>query len=198
MKFNERIHKELNKAFNLIKDKYYGVELPKVNILVHTIQRKNVLGYCTVDKVWDISNEKYYEIVLSAENLNRPFEEIITTLMHEMVHLYNLANDVKDTSGTQYHNKRFKNEAEKRGLVIEYAPIIGWSPTTLSEEAKEWLATIDIDREVFNAVRNTRQAVKKKQPKNYTFTCPQCNEKIISKNLDVHVICGDCGVEFER
>ena len=39
-------------------------------------------------------------------------------------------NGIQDTSrGNTYHNKRFKEEAEKRGLLIDYDPKIGHSIT---------------------------------------------------------------------
>lgn len=38
-----------------------------------------------------------------------------------------------------YHNKRFKEEAEKRGLVIEKHPTYGWTITIPSKELCDWL-----------------------------------------------------------
>lgn len=50
--------------------------------------------------------------------------------MHEMVHYWCHSQDIKDTShGNTYHNKRFKEEAEKRGLIITSVPLIGYSVT---------------------------------------------------------------------
>ena len=54
-----------------------------------------------------MQNEGFYEINICAEHLARPFEQVAETLLHEMVHLYNLQIGVQDTSrnGT-YHNKK--------------------------------------------------------------------------------------------
>jgi predicted SprT family Zn-dependent metalloprotease len=200
MKFNEQVHRELNKLFKAVNDKFYNSELPPANILVQTSgPKRNVLGWCTVDEVWEIGKAKYFEIVITAEFLNREFEKVVGTLMHEMVHLYNLVNKIKDTSGTEYHNKRFKTTAEERGLVIEYAQRIGWSVTALAEDTKTWLKDLkEIDRSVFDAVRKVPLKAKKKSPKTYTYTCPGCNEKVLSKNPTLYATCGECEMEFER
>jgi len=51
-------------------------------------------------------------------------------MMHEMVHLYNIAHNVQDCCrGGAYHNRKFKAEAERRGLVIEHHPACGWTIT---------------------------------------------------------------------
>jgi SprT-like family. len=148
--------------------------------------------------VWDINGEETYEIAISSEYLNRSFEEVVSTLMHEMVHLYNLAHGIKDVSGTQYHNKRFRIEADKRGLVITYARVIGWSVTQLQDATKDWLSTVEVDKSVFDAVRKTPLGIKKKAQKTYTYTCPMCEEKVLSKNPDLEIRCEDCQELFER
>ena len=116
MQFNSAIHIELNKLFQQINKKFYNNELVMPNILVQSVGKKRWLGYCTTKKVWDINGNPNYEIAISSEYLNREFHEVVATLMHELVHLYNLYAEVKDVSGTQYHNKRFRLEAEKKRI----------------------------------------------------------------------------------
>jgi hypothetical protein len=198
MNFNESVHKELNKLFLAINKQFYGGELETPNILVQSVGKKKWYGYCTTKKVWDINGEETYEIAISSEYLNRSFEEVVSTLMHEMVHLYNLAHGIKDVSGTQYHNKRFRIEADKRGLVITYARVIGWSVTQLQDATKDWLSTVEVDKSVFDAVRKTPLGIKKKAQKTYTYTCPMCEEKVLSKNPDLEIRCEDCQELFER
>lgn len=79
--------------------------------------------------------EQLKEINIGAESLKRPVAEVIATLLHEMVHNYCHVNGIKDTSrsGT-YHNKRFKEECEKRDLIITKANVIGFSITRPTEE----------------------------------------------------------------
>ena len=72
-----------------------------------------------------------------------------------------------------YHNKIFKQEAEKRGLIIEKADTIGWSVTTPSTNFIEFINTLKIDEDVFSYFRDTRfgltdPTVKKR------YICPMC------------------------
>lgn len=54
---------------------------------------------------------------MCAEYMRRSFEEICGTLLHEMAHLYNLINGIKDCNKL-YHNKKFKEAAEAHGLTV--------------------------------------------------------------------------------
>ena len=46
------------------------------------------------NEIWNASGEKYREINLCAEYLDRPIFELAATLLHEMAHLYNLVHDI--------------------------------------------------------------------------------------------------------
>lgn len=62
------------------------------------------------------------------------------TVLHEMVHLYNIQTGVQDTSrGGTYHNKRFREAAEARDLHISYDKRIGWSVTEPTEALIEFI-----------------------------------------------------------
>lgn len=57
----------------------------------------------------DDSGNSYYGINICAEYLDRPFEEICSTLLHEMRHFYNKQSGVQDTCRNGlYRNKHFK------------------------------------------------------------------------------------------
>ena len=104
-------------------------------------------------------DDGFYEINICAEHLARPFEQVAETLLHEMVHLYNLQIGVQDTSrGGTYHNKKYK-------------------------EARKSLPKIP-------GAAKTKQSSRK-------YVCPVCG-CIIRATKEVHVICGDCNVEFEE
>lgn len=121
--------KLLETAFHVLNRLYFENSLPEAVITIQSSPRN--YGYITVHKVWKDSKNSYHEINIGAEYLSRPIENVLATLMHEMVHLYCMANGIKDTSnGGRYHNKRFKIEAEKRDLKIEYAKYIGYSVTS--------------------------------------------------------------------
>lgn len=100
----------LEELFQKFNDKFYAGKLEQPIITVSPDTTGGAYGWCTAWKAWkdDVessADEGYYEINLCAEHLNRPFEQICGTLLHEMVHLYNLYEGVQDTSrGGTYHN----------------------------------------------------------------------------------------------
>lgn len=112
--------KRLEDAYNIFNEKYFTNALPVAMITIQS--SRGAYGHCTTQKVWASGTGRYYELNLGAEYLSRPIENVLATLMHEMVHIYCLENGIKDTSnGGRYHNTRFKQEAEKRGLSISKA-----------------------------------------------------------------------------
>ena len=107
----------LERAYRILNKVYFEDKLPEAVITIQSSQR--AYGHITVGKVWQDNWDSYHEINISAEYLNRPVENIIATLLHECCHLYAMENNIKDTSNNyRYHNKRFKEIAEKRDLKI--------------------------------------------------------------------------------
>ena len=132
---------ELQRNFKRLNEVYFGGELERPVITILADSTSGAYGWISVNKVWSSKDEKYYrEINLCAEYLNRPPELIITTLLHEMCHLYNLQHGIKDTSrsGT-YHNAQFKKTAEGCGLIVDKSEKSGFCITTPSPELKEFV-----------------------------------------------------------
>ena len=77
-------------------------------------------GHVTVAKAWQRADGgQRHELNIGAGTLDRPIENVTATVLHEMVHLYNLQTGVQDTSrGGAYHNKKFRDAAEARDLHI--------------------------------------------------------------------------------
>ena len=110
----------LEYAFEVFNEVYFGNSLPPIVICIMSSPRTN--GHYTVNREWRVDQDRLHEINISAEYLDRPIENVMATLCHEMVHYYCALNSIADTcQGGRYHNKRFKEEAEKRGLRISYA-----------------------------------------------------------------------------
>ena len=116
---------ELKNIYDNLNRDYYEDKLPEVVITIQSSPKGKAYGWYAKDR-WGVETDKekaFDEINISAEYLSRPIENIISTMQHEMVHLYCAMNDIKDTSNNNvYHNKKFKEEAEQRGLSIEKAP----------------------------------------------------------------------------
>ena len=132
--------KTLEELFDKFNAHLFNDEIERPIITISPDTTSGAYGWCTTQKIWKSDDEEYYEINICAEHLNRPIKEVCATLIHEMVHLHNIYNDIKDTSANgRYHNKKFKETAEARGLVIERQGNIGWSKTSLSEELATWI-----------------------------------------------------------
>lgn len=127
---------QLEHIYNALNTDFFQDELP---IPIITVQSKpRTYGHCTTSKVWQRKDGGAYELNIAAEVLNYPIEETLDTMLHEMVHLYCRENGIKEVSrGGKYHNKRFKEEAERRGLVCVPCGQYGWN-TTPSDNLVEY------------------------------------------------------------
>ena len=192
---------ELENLFSKLNDRYFGGKLEKPVITVSPDTTRGAYGWCTSWKAWQDGTEKggYYEINLCAEHLNRPFEETCGTLLHEMVHLFNLFEGIQDTSrGGTYHNKHFKAAAEAHGLSVEKSAKYGFSTTKLTPESLEFVKSLGGDG--FSLVRPkipTLKGSSKSGSNSRKYVCPCCGA-IIRATKEVRVICADCDVEFEE
>lgn len=120
---------ELETLFSKFNKAFFEGKLEKPVITVSPDHTRGAYGWCTGWKAWQDGAKEggYYEINLCAEYLNRPFEETCGTLLHEMVHLQNLQDNVQDTSRSgSYHNRKFKETAEAHGLTVEKGEKYEW------------------------------------------------------------------------
>lgn len=137
----------LEYGFEVLNRVYFEGALPPIMITIMTSPRTN--GHFTVGKVWRAEEGHYNEINISAEHLDRPIENIMATLCHEMVHYYCQLNGIADVSkGGRYHNKNFKREAEARGLSISYYKYIGNSVTEPTEQFIQVLKDNGIEKPI--------------------------------------------------
>lgn len=189
--------KKLESLFSKLNKKYYNNSLPIPVITISPDTTKGSYGWCTSKKVWQKTSESstaFYEINMCAEYLNREFENVAETMLHEMAHLYNLEHGIKDTSrGGTYHNKKFKETAEKHGLVIERDVKYGWTITTLNEKAVSFVRSLNMQN--FSLYRPKDEKKKSQPQSSRKYVCPKCG-CIIRATKEVHVICGECNELF--
>lgn len=128
------------------------LEVPSVVLLPAPARRGrlNVLGHFAALR-W--SSQKaatsHHEVVVVAEHLNRPAEDIVETLIHEAAHALNFEKRIHDCSASQYHNRQFKAAAEELGLTVEQVPNYGFAATSLPDvTARRYQAEIEALREV--------------------------------------------------
>lgn len=76
----------LEYAFSVLNEVYFEGKLPPIVITIMSSPRSN--GHFTINREWRLEEERLNEINISAEHLDRPIENIMATLCHEMVHFY--------------------------------------------------------------------------------------------------------------
>ena len=192
----------LEKMFRDFNARFYNNELIPAMITIMKSRRGGQLGWCSSQKIWfqkDVGSidkeseykDTHYEINICADALNMSIHELADTMLHEMAHLYNLINDIKDTSrsGT-YHNKRYQETAETHGLICEFSKEYGFASTTLNQEAIDFLKIANYDE--LNIVR-ARTAVSNSSYLRYV--CPVCGDIIRSTSI-VKVLCMKCNKPF--
>lgn len=190
--------KFLEDAFDALNQEYFESTLSRPIITIQTDPK--AYGRYTPSQWRDTRKGKGFdEINLGAETLDRPIANVVATLIHEMVHQYCELNGIQDTSrGNTYHNSRFKAEAEKRGLIIDYNEKIGYSITTPSPALKSF-CTAQHWRNKLTLVRSGGLGGKEPAPKKPSstrkYTCPCCGASVRATK-EVHILCTDCDQEM--
>ena len=92
------IVRKTEEMFDLFNEHFYEGELSRPAITVSPDGGRGAYGWCSINEIWNASGEKYREINLCAEYLDRPIFELAATLLHEMAHLYNLVHGIQDVS----------------------------------------------------------------------------------------------------
>lgn len=91
---------QLEKIYNTLNADLFGGALP---VPIITVQSKpGTYGHCTTSKVWKNKDSQQYEMNIAAEMLSVEIEEVLDTLIHEMIHLYCRENGIQEVSRGGY------------------------------------------------------------------------------------------------
>lgn len=128
----------LEKIFRTINQDSFGGQVEEPIITIQSTP--GAYGHVTVAKAWKRGEDERHELNIAADWLDRPIENLVATMIHEMVHLLNMQNGIQDCSrGGSYHNRRFAEEAEKHMIHIEKHEKYGWTITSPTEELLEYI-----------------------------------------------------------
>ena len=201
-----RVAGYLNKIFDLLNETFFENELSRPTITIQSTPR--AYGHFSLrEDTWVSKLGGTHEINIGAGTLARPIEEVVSTLLHEMVHYYNYEKGIQDCSrGNTYHNRKFKEEAERRGLNVEHSEKYGWSHTSPTDLLLEFvldndLSDILINRNEFSGFQmggtGTRNGTPitptAKKSSSRKYICPCCGTSIRATKK-VNIGCLDCGV----
>jgi len=202
-----RVAGYLNKIFDLLNKEYFENTLSRPTITIQSTPK--AYGHFSLrDDTWVSKLGSTHEINIGAGTLSRPIEEVTATLLHEMVHYYNYENGIQDCSrGNTYHNRKFKDAAEARGLFVEHSDKYGWSHTSPSDELLEFV----LEKELRDILINRNEQIgyriigtgthsgtgtsiaKKSSTRKYI--CPSCGTSVRATKA-VRIGCLDCGIQM--
>ena len=83
----------LQKIYNLINDEYFNGELEEITLTVQESVRS--YGHVSVSNTWFTDDKAMKELNISANYLRRDITEVVTTLIHECSHIWNMQHDIK-------------------------------------------------------------------------------------------------------
>ena len=202
---------QLEKMYNTLNADFWGGALPLPIITVQS--QPGTWGHCTVGKVWTRKDSETYEMNIAAEVLDQKLEEIIDTLLHEMVHLYCRENGIQEVSrGGKYHNGKFKELAERCNLVCikagqygwntqgtgndkltEYAMEKGWNEIKISRGGKTW---VPISTGAGGTAASGAPVPGERRPSSTRkLQCPCCKNSVRATKT-VRIMCMDCNEQM--
>lgn len=194
----------LEKIFRALNSKYFEGQIEEPIITIQSTPR--AYGHITVAKTWrKADGELCHELNVGAGTLDRSIECVVSTVLHEMVHLWNLQNGIQDCSrGGTYHNRKFRDAAEARDLQISYDPRIGWSITEPTDALVEFIIAqgwedIHMGRSDGFTARGTGKGVAggitppptPRPSSTRKLICPCCGQSVRATKA-VNILCGDC------
>ena len=88
-----RVAGYLNKIFDLLNEQYFESTLSRPTITIQSTPR--AYGHFSLKTdTWVSAIGNSHEINIGAGTLARPIENVVATLLHEMIHYYNFVNGV--------------------------------------------------------------------------------------------------------
>ncbi|AGR42145.1 SprT-like domain-containing protein [Spiroplasma diminutum] len=189
------IHKQLN-------DFLFSSSLSEIKISIETSKRKSrlTLGHFDTAKDW---SDNINQITIWTLALNGDYQNIISVLVHEMVHQYNYENDIKDVENNQRHNKNFKKVAQDIAkLNVVKSSKQGFSQTSATPELINFIEKkLDFNKQLFKKMihKDALEYQPRGYNKNNRYICEGC-ETIInnSREIPLRIKCLDCNKDFKK
>ncbi|MEO6721449.1 MAG: SprT-like domain-containing protein [Ferruginibacter sp.] len=174
------------------------------NCVLNFSRKSKAYGFFAPERWGTIeASDTVHEISLNPEYLKRPPVEVISTLVHEMVHLWQQDHD---TPAKGYHCKRFAKKMKAIGLYPSSTGQEGGKETgkNMSHyimEGGQFITLWDAMPKEFLyplvCVSEGGSKAKKAGKNKTKYSCPSCASNIWGKE-GLHVHCDDCDEVYLR
>lgn len=208
-----KFYDDIKTAFDYYNAEFWGGELPPVFLSVRA--KANSAGYFSPNRLHKpeeenkgkakkvkSEQESVHEIAFNPSTFNRPITFILSTLVHEMVHLWQEEHGTKK-SKNGYHNKEWAGEMERIGLIPSSTGEPGGAKTGQHMgdyiEAGGWFDRVTRDlvsKHDFNLFYEYPHSKKKAPNSKVKFTCPKCGSNAWGKP-DLEIDCRPCGFAMD-
>lgn len=190
------IIKALEKYFDLLNQKYFESALSKPLITLLDGQKNKAYGWITTKPQWqEKKGGEYIELNISCDYLDRNYTDVLGTLHHEMIHIYNLQNNVQDCSRSgNYHNRNFDIACRQHGLETEKIPQIGYRHI-IPDDTKKYYESIRQKTDITAYFRKRKSVGESKKSSTRKYKCPCCSQTVRATK-EVNIICGICKKEM--
>jgi len=201
---DKREYAMLQAAYDFFNAKFFDSRLPKVFFTIDWHNKKSNGYFCPhklVNKEDAEAKAKASVIALNPDYLARDVYEVLATLVHEMCHVWEFEEFIKDPYKlTSYHSKRFEKRLSECNLkaVINNKSRSSCS-TVIPDDgifkgiADEYLKTKEfLSIASTNAIKTEgdKAAEKKAKAKNKTkYVCTGC---------ETNLHCNECDMDFEE
>lgn len=202
----KRTYDDLTAAYDFFNTRLFHGKLPRCLI---TMQRKNKsYGYFAGGRFGSVDGKEITdEIALNPSHFKaRTTEQSLSTLVHEMVHLWQHHHGQPSRSG--YHNKEWAARMTAVGLIPSDTGAAGGNAT--GQHVSHYIApggafaracaalvedgfTVPYVELWDEAGKKTRR---KKAASKTKYTCPECDLNAWAKP-DAHLLCGECAADME-
>lgn len=194
---------ELQKAFDFFNGRLFADELPRCLI---SLQRKRMTyGYFSPNRYQQrTGDERTHEIAMNPDGfVGRTEAEILSTLVHEMAHLWQTC--FGKPGRNRYHNRQWADKMDELGLPPKCAKGTGKRTGDavthtidprgpFAAACSEWLA--NGNGVTWGSVGATRATTVKKPGSRAKYVCTQCESAAWGKP-GLAVVCGDCMLPME-
>ena len=204
MKATEHTYTSLQEAYDYFNRELFSNDLPDCLITLNTAIRK-AFGFYYHDKFAERGSEqKVDEIALNPEAFEgRTDLEIISTLVHEMCHVWQQHYGKPSRNG--YHNREWASKMLEVGLVpsstgAEGGKLTGQRMSHYVDPAGRFQALFDDyfrDRVLIRYDGQRNAGGEKKQANKVKYTCPSCGINAWGKD-GLAIVCEACEERLER